>query len=93
MGMQNEVSSNVVSLRDSADGFAHGQVLGAACKLGFYGTAPIVQSTPATLVATSAAGSTTSVFVNTTFTGGIGSTAYTCADIVAALKGLGLLKA
>lgn len=93
MPLQNETSSNVVSLRDSSDGFQHGVVLGAAEKLGFFGATPVAQSSPAGLVATATAGSTTSVFVNTTFVGGIGATAYTCADIVAALKQIGILKA
>jgi ABC-type sulfate transport system permease subunit len=92
MGLQNETSSNVVSLRDSADGFQHGVVLGAAEKLGFYGATPVVQATPTNLTATAAAGSTTSVFVNTTFNGGSG-TAYTVGDVVAILKSIGLLKA
>ena len=38
-----------------------------------------------------AAGSTTTVFVNTTFDGSIGSTAFTVGDIVAALKKVGIL--
>lgn len=66
---------------------------GAAAKLGFFGTTPIAQPTPTNGVTTIAAGSTTSVFVNTTFAGSIGSTAYTVYDIVDVLKKLGLLKA
>lgn len=40
---------------------------------------------------TVAAGATTSVFTNTTFDGGIGSTGFTVGDIVAALKKVGVL--
>lgn len=65
----------------------------ALALVGIWGATPVAQSSPAGLVATATAGSTTSVFVNTTFTGGIGSTAYTCADIIAALKQIGILKA
>ena len=48
--------------------------------------------TPANLTGTAAAGSVTNVYTNTTFTGGIGSTAYTVADLVAILKAAGILK-
>jgi hypothetical protein len=40
-----------------------------------------------------AAGSTTSVFTNTTFDGSTGATAYTLGDVVKALKGAGVLAA
>jgi hypothetical protein len=39
------------------------------------------------------AGSTTSVFVNTTFDGSTGSSAYTVGDMVKALKAAGILAA
>lgn len=90
--MQNETSSNVIGLRDTSDGFEHGQVLGASAKAGFYGATPVVQpGSPSGNVHTPTVGATTSVFVNTTFDGTIGSTAYTIGDIVIALKNLGLL--
>ncbi len=40
---------------------------------------------------TVAAGSTTAVYTNTTFDGGVGSSAYTVGDLVAILKSLGLI--
>ena len=51
----------------------------------------IQPAAPAGNTHTPTAGSTTSVFVNTTFDGGTGSTAYTVGDIVLALKTLGLI--
>lgn len=60
--------------------------------IGFWGKAPIVQpASPAANVHTVTAGATTSVFVNTSFDGSIGATAYTIGDIVAALKNAGLI--
>jgi hypothetical protein len=71
-----------------------GTQLGASAtdKVGLFGQTPAAQPTAATNVHTVAAGSTTTVFANTTFDGSIGSTAYTLGDIVAALKTLGLIK-
>lgn len=87
--------------RQLSDGNSQGTQLGQAGtnpntgtgdKVGFFGATPVVQpASPAANVHTVAAGSTTSVFVNTTFDGSIGSTAYTVGDIVVALKNLGLL--
>lgn len=54
--------------------------------------APVVQQSGTGNVSTGAAGSTTTVFLNTTYTGGVGSTAYTVGDIVLALKNYNLLK-
>ena len=90
--MQTETSSNVVGPADTSDGFEHGRVLGANAKFGAFGATPVVQpASPAGNVHTPTAGATTSVFVNTTFDGSIGSTAYTIGDIVIALKNLGFL--
>lgn len=61
--------------------------------IGFWGAAPVAQNgAPGGLTGTVAAGATTSVFVNTTFSGGTGSTAYTVADVVLVLKTMGILK-
>ena len=70
-----------------------GQIVGPAATdaVGFFGATPATQPTAATNVHTVAAGSTTAAYVNTTYDGSIGSTAYTVGDIVAALKTLGLI--
>lgn len=61
-------------------------------KLGFYNATPVVQpSSTGNSAVTSVAGSTTTVFVNTTFTGGVGTTPYALPDIVANLKNLGII--
>ena len=59
--------------------------------VGFYGTTPVAQPTATGNVAVTTAGATNTVFRNTTFTGGTGTTAYTIGDIVRALKLLGLI--
>lgn len=61
-------------------------------KFGAFGAAPVAQPTAAVNAVTVGAGATTAVFTNTTFSGSIGSTAYSVGDIVAALKSLGLIK-
>ncbi len=60
--------------------------------VGAFGATPVSQPTASTNVHTVAAGATTAVYVNTTFDGSIGSTAYTLGDVVAALKTLGFIK-
>jgi parallel beta-helix repeat protein len=68
---------------------------GSAALVGFFGATPVIKPTAAVDTTTTAAGSGTNVFTNTTFPGatGSGSTAYTVSDIVTALKALGLLTA
>lgn len=60
-------------------------------KLGFYGATAIVIPSGNGTQATTAAGATTAIYLNTTLTGGVGSTAYTTGDIVKCLKQLGLI--
>jgi hypothetical protein len=87
-------TSTSAAPKQLSDANSQGTVLGqsATDTIGFFGATPVAQATPAANVHTVAAGSTTSVFVNTTFDGSVGSTAYTVGDLVAILKGLGLIK-
>jgi hypothetical protein len=64
---------------------------GTGGTVGFFGTTPALQQTAAGNTHTVAAGSTTTVFVNTTFDGGVGSTAYTVGDLVKCLKAYGII--
>lgn len=61
--------------------------------LGFYGATPISKSTASLVTTGYTSGSSTAVTIDGKFTGAVGSTAYTIADIVAALKNLGLITA
>lgn len=87
-----------VTVSDSANfvlGTTTGSKIGTATtqKLAFFNSTPVVQPATTGAVATTDAGATTAVYVGTTFTGGSGTTPYTVADIVKALKALGLLAA
>ncbi|MDE2439735.1 MAG: hypothetical protein KGP14_01830 [Betaproteobacteria bacterium] len=92
-------TSTSAAPRQLSDGNSQGTQLGGVNnsvgtpdKVAFFGQTPTTQPTAATNVHTVAAGSTTAVFINTTFDGSIGTTAYTLGDVVAALKTLGLIK-
>lgn len=82
-------------LKELSDANSQGTQLGYSTTdlIGFYGATPVAQATPAGDTTTVTAGSTTAVYVNTSFSGGTGTTAYTIGDVVKVLKGLGLLKA
>lgn len=88
--MNTASTSNETQTPSAGDGYQVGQ--SPTDKVGFYGTDPIVQPAPSGNTTTVTAGSTTSVFVNSTFNGGSG-TAYTVGDVVKALKQLGILAA
>lgn len=61
-------------------------------KLGFWGKTAVVQPVASTNANTPTAGSTTAVFTNTTFDGGVGGSAWTVGGLVAALKSMGLIQ-
>jgi hypothetical protein len=63
----------------------------SAGAVGFFGKAPATLQSPVGSVAITTAGSTNTVFRDTTFTGSTGTTAYSIGDLVAALKNYGLL--
>jgi hypothetical protein len=91
--MANPGPSTTVSAHYLFDGNStDGVYIAANSPLAFFGATPVTQPASTGSVTTTAAGSTTAVYVNTTFPGAAGSTAYTIGDIVTALKSLGLLK-
>lgn len=72
-----------------------GTILGASATdvIGFFGlTQGVAQATPTHVSAGFTAGGGTAATSTDTYTGNVGSTAYTVGDLVAILKGLGLLK-
>lgn len=60
-------------------------------KLGFYNLTPVVQPAASTNGTTGTTGASTGVSLDTTFTGGSGSSAFTIGGVVLRLKQLGLL--
>lgn len=66
--------------------------LGVTGRVGLFGATPTTQFTPIfSSTASPTAGATTNVFVNTGFTGDVGSTTYTVGDVIRSLKLLGVL--
>jgi len=63
----------------------------AGGSIGFYGLTPVTQHNSNGEVTVVAGGNTNAVFRNTTFTGGVGTEAYTIGDVIRALKNVGLL--
>ena len=74
-------------------GTSTGTKIGTATsqKIGFFNATPVVQQNTTGTTTGFTAGSGTATKDDSTFTGGVGSTAYTVGDIVKALKTLGLL--
>lgn len=81
--------------KNIAVGTTTGTEIGTAStqKLGFFGATPVVQQTAHGFASGFTANSGANVLAASTFTGGIGSSAYTLSDLVAALKNLGFLAA
>jgi len=76
----------------SWSGALPGITLGASGdKLGFFGGAPVSQPVVTDIVGGHTAGAGAAVTVDSTFTGNVGTGAYTIGDIVFALKSLGLI--
>ena len=67
------------------------QIGGSGNKIGFFDAAPVVQQAGAGETTGWVSVGGTAVESNDTFTGNIGSTAYTINDVVKALKNLGLM--
>jgi len=82
-----------MAVNQLGDGGTDGVLVGdVGTQIGFYGIGPVLQQSGTGNTSTGAAGATSTVFLNTTFTGGSAGTAYTIGDIVKALKAYGLLK-
>ena len=88
-GPSTTVTAHYLIGGDSTDGTA---IAINGGPVGFFGVTPATQQGAAVNTTTTAAGSTTAVYTNTTFPGSSGSTAYSIGDIVTALKAYGLLK-
>lgn len=74
----------------SAASIVEGQTVTGVAQLGFFGVATVAQPT-ASGATGFVVGAGTPATSTSTFTGGIGTTAYTVGDVVAALKRLGLI--
>jgi hypothetical protein len=74
-------------------GTSTGTKIGTATsqKIGFFNATPVVQQSGTGETSEFTAGTGTTARADSTFTGAVGSTAYTISDIVKALKNLGLL--
>jgi hypothetical protein len=99
-GPNNEpVTSGIITTTTNQRALSDGNPIGTTFGnsptdlISHYGVTCVVQFTQpgSPNTTTSAAGSTTNVFTNTTFTGGTGTTAYSVGDIVTMLKQQGLL--
>ena len=88
-GLQIGDATHTGYLEDAGGGLIVAQSSGS--KLGFYGAAPIVRPTEIFETSGFTQGSGLNVLAGSTFTGGVGATAYTLGDIVRCLKLLGLI--
>lgn len=79
-----------MAVNQLGDGSADGVQLPNTA-FGAFGVAPVTQPGASAVYSTGAAGATTSVYLNTTFTGNVGTSAYSIGGLVAALKALGLI--
>lgn len=89
-------SSQNVTLKDGATigvGTTTGTQIGtsASQKIGFFAATPVVQQNTTGTATGFTAGAGTTVTDQSTFTGGVGSTAYRISDVVRAMKQYGLL--
>jgi len=87
--MQKESQTNLRETPNTDEGNRIGQ--SASEKVGFYGESPVAQPSSTGTTAGFTAGSGTGANDDSTFTGDVGTTAYTIGDIVAHLKTLGLI--
>lgn len=78
---------------DVLTGGEFGAIVGGTTSetVGFYGNAGSAQQTAAAETTGFTAGSGTAVKDDSTFTGGVGTTAYTIGDVVKVLKTLGVI--
>lgn len=95
LGIDWQATANVckVSTVAGGTGVLRGMILGAlaANPIGFFGATPVVQPTTTGTTAGFTQGTGTIAMSVSTYTGNIGTTAYTIGDIVNALKKLGLM--